>query len=319
MCKAMINVLSSSNTLIGLSGQSPCYKSEFTLDSRVHVDAIVQHCGNLEYLSSGSKHFIRSFFFSFGDNLKHFEASVDLSKFSLYPGATDSFARIMAKMPNLETLTLLCEPEIEPPKWPTPKMNLKQLKIEYIDIESSPLQVLSLFPELPSLHLSFKQQGEAKAFPTSRIHPDVQDLALEIQTVLESPLLYAQQGLQAEEDVDCGELIKSVLANFLNCKNLMIWLENGFTENVSVFKIIEMLPNLNLFVLHVDGILCTWKDPGYFDTVDKYCKSIGRRVAFYTVIDVDFHKKIRYSVNEDIANPFNTENQFIYKYFRREI
>ncbi|XP_053202149.1 uncharacterized protein LOC128387039 [Panonychus citri] len=295
VCKATINVLSTSNTLIGLKDESPCYKSYFNLNPHAHIDKVVRHC----------------------DNLKHFEALVDFSKFSLHPEATDSFARLMAKMPNLETLTLLCEPEIEPPEWPKPKINLKQLKIRNIDIESSTLQVLSLFPELPSLHLSFEQREEAKAFPTSRIHPDVQDLALDILTIGERMRFFIQPAPYSGEDVDCGKLLKSVLANFPNCKNLMIRIRYGFTENDSVFKIIEMLPNLNLFVLHIDDIKDTWKDPAYFDTVDKHCKSIGRRIAFYTVIDVSFHKKIRYSVNEDIASPFNTDNQFIQKYFRR--
>ncbi|XP_053202245.1 uncharacterized protein LOC128387111 [Panonychus citri] len=303
MCKATINVLSTSNTLIGLKGESSCYKSNFSFIPHAHIDEVVRHCGNLEYLSSGFKHFIRSFFSRFGDNLKHFEALEDFSGFYFHPGASDSFERIMAKMPNLETLSLFEEPEIEPLKGPAPKMNLKQLSIESIDIESSTLQVLSLFPELPSLYLSFAYQGKAKAFSTSRIHPNVQDLVLEVP-------------IEAAEVVHCGKLINSVLANFPNCKNLMIWIRFGFTDKEMVFKIIEMLPNLNLFVLHIDDINGTWKDLDYFDTVDKHCKSIGRRVAFYIVIDVDFHKKIRYSVNEDIASPFKTDNPFVHKYFR---
>ncbi|XP_053202246.1 uncharacterized protein LOC128387112 [Panonychus citri] len=306
MCKATINVLSTSNTLIGLLGRSPCINSKVTnCSNRVHIDDIVRHCGNLEYLSSESKPFIRSFFFSFGDNLKHFEASVDLSKFSLYHGATDSFTRLLAKMPNLETLSLSDEPEIEPPKWPKPKMNLKQLEILNIPVDVSTLQVLSFFPELPSLYLSFCiSEDKDETFPFFGVHPNVQDLALEIYLIVR------------DDDIEYINLIKSVLVKFPNCANLMIRLHSECISNESVFKIIEMLPNLNLFVLHVEQILGDWCYPDYFNTVDTHCRSIGRRIAFYLVND-DFGEISRYSLNEDIANPFNTDNQFIHKYFRR--
>ncbi|XP_053202152.1 uncharacterized protein LOC128387041 [Panonychus citri] len=309
MCRATINVLSTSNTLIGLKDRSPCHKSDSrNCSDGIHIDKIVQHCGNLEYLSSKSKHFIRSFFFSFGDNLKHFEALVDLSGFSLYPGATDSVSRLMAKMPNLETLTLLCEPEIKTRHWPIPKINLKQLKILTFYMRFRTFQVLSLFPELPSLYLRIDMLKKAKTFTTSDIHPSVQDLVIRIDNFLID--------YQYDRDFKYPQLFKSILAKFPNCKNLMIDVAYEFINNKLMIEIIEVLPNLNLFVQNVYQALDDRKDPDYFNSVDRHFKTTGRRIAIYLFKNKGFGRIIRYSLNEDVAGPFKTDNQFIHKYFR---
>ncbi|XP_053202252.1 uncharacterized protein LOC128387116 [Panonychus citri] len=311
MCWAVINVLSTSNTLIGLKGQTPCYGSEAQVCVRgVYIDEIVQHCGNLKYLSSTSESFIRSFFFSFGDNLKHFEARVDLSKFSMYPGhrPTDSFTRILAKMPNLETLSLSNEPKIEPPKWPTPKM--KQLKIVNLYMGSSNLKVLSLFPELPSLYLRIDMLKEVQTLPTSDIHPSVQDLVIRIDNFLND--------YQYDRDFKYPHLFKSILAKFPNVKNLMIDVAYECISNQLMIEIIEILPKLNLFVQNVYQPLDDREDPDYFNSVDRHFKTTGCRIAIYLFKNRGFGRIIRYSLNEDVANPFKTENLFIHKYFRSE-
>ncbi|XP_053202247.1 uncharacterized protein LOC128387113 [Panonychus citri] len=311
MCKAVINVLSTSNTLIGLSGRTPCCGSKARICPRgVDIDEIVQHCGNLEYLSSESKPFIWSFFFSFGDNLKHFEALVDLSGFSFYHGASDSFARILAKMPNLETLTLLYDSEIKPRCWPTPKINLKQLKILNFYMGSSTFQVLSLFPELPSLYLRIDMLKEVQTFPTSDIHPSVQDLVIRIDNFMND--------YQYDRDFKYPHLFKSILTKFPNCKNLMIDVAYKYINNKMMIEIIEMLPKLNLFVQNVYQALDDWKDPDYFNSVDRHFNSTGRRIAIFLFKNKGFGRIIEYSHNEDIANPFKTENLFIHKYFRSE-
>ncbi|XP_053202253.1 uncharacterized protein LOC128387117 [Panonychus citri] len=214
-------------------------------------------------------------------------------------------------MPNLETLALLDEPKIEPPKWLAPKMNLKQLSIENIFIEYSSPQVSSLFPELPSLYLNIAYPKENETFPTSKIHPNVQDLVLEID--------FAFDNLKCNPDIEYSKMFKNILVKFPYCKNLMIRLYERCITNKLMIEIIEMLPNLNLFVLElwIDETLENSKDSDYINTVDKCCKSTGRRIAFY-LVNNDFKKIVRYSLNEDIANPFKTDNQFVLKYFRCE-
>ncbi|XP_053202256.1 uncharacterized protein LOC128387121 [Panonychus citri] len=187
---------------------------------------------------------------------------------------------------------------------------MKQLKIVNLYMGSSNLKVLSLFPELPSLYLRIDMLKEVQTLPTSDIHPSVQDLVIRIDNFLND--------YQYDGDFKYPHLFKSILAKFPNVKNLMIDVAYECISNQLMIEIIEMLPNLNLFVQNVYQALDDWKDPDYFNSVDRHFKTTGRRIAFYLLKNKGFGRIIRYSLNEDVANPFKTENLFIHKYFRSE-
>ncbi|XP_053203548.1 uncharacterized protein LOC128388197 [Panonychus citri] len=318
-CKMLVNVLSTSKPLIGLMCEAPCLAAgpkDMTPCCHVDIDEIVKHCGSLEYLDSLYRPFLRSYFvkYKFGQNVKYFESYIE--GYDYYEEDKDYDAMFkeiyflcyyIQQMPNLEVLRLR-DPPIEPRLWPLPKnMNLKRIDFEDITTNTLALQFLSRLPNLRSVSLDVQSVVDEDAvFEVSDTYPNIQDCALHVAMYQNSP-------------VGSSKLIKSIMVKFPNCSNLCIHVQQGMTiTNEDLIEIIKMLPNLTLFVLDV----WNWGDANTIDTIDKFCKSIGRRISFYLLRDnakwndllrTDLYT--RYALNEDVENHVKTDNKFIRSFF----
>ncbi|XP_053202356.1 uncharacterized protein LOC128387197 [Panonychus citri] len=311
-CKMLLNVLSStSNPLIGLHSEVPC---DFGSGCHVSLDEIVKHCGSLEYLYSLHEPFRDSYFFKykFGQKLKyfdgHFEGYFDLESDEEEEEDIDYdsrfeeislLCRYFKQMPNLEVLSL-DKPLIEPRLWPLPKMKLKEIQLRDIRSSSSVSQFLPFFPDLRTIRLHIREVKD-KGSPDSHIHLNVQNFFLNIHEPQSS-------------HVESLNLVKTVMAKLPNCTNLCILLLQGVITitNGDLIEIIKVLPNLTLFVLDVEN----WEDANIIETLDKFCKSVGRRINFILRGTAHHGTKgarsyTRYILNEDVSSPLKIDYEFL--------
>ncbi|XP_053203568.1 uncharacterized protein LOC128388207 isoform X2 [Panonychus citri] len=313
-CKMLVNVLSTSNPLVGLFCEAPCRTQGVMVkysQCHVDIDEMVKHCGSLEYLDSLFPPFLDSYFFKykFGQNLKYFNGYIEGYINSEEDADEDydfrfeeinSLCRYLKQMPNLEVLKL-GKPLIEPRLWPLPKMKLKEIQFEHISPGSPVFQFLPLLPDLRSIELNIHSvKDEDEDFPDCHTHMNVQDVVLNISG--------------RRSIIGCYKLTKSILVKFPNCKNLNIFLRRELPiTNEDLIEIIKALPNLTLFVLD----LWNWSDANTIETLDKFCKSTGRQMSFYfrirDRIRVGSYK--RYALNEDVASPLKIDNEFLQKCF----
>ncbi|XP_053202377.1 uncharacterized protein LOC128387218 [Panonychus citri] len=310
--KMVVNILSTTaNPLVGLMCETQCCSSdEIHSKCQVNVDEIVKHCGNLKYMEILDEPFLESYFFKykFGQSLKYFEGYITeydiIEKDEDYDYNFEEInllCRYLEQMPNLEVLSLN-EPIIEPRLWPLPKMKLKEIRFLDIRSSSSVFQFLPFFPHLRTIRLYIREvKGKDEGFPDSHTHQNVQDVVLKIHKYQGSP-------------VESLNLIKSIMVKFPNCKNLSIdILRRVFTiTNGDLIEIIKVLPNLTLFVLTVEN----WEDANIIETLDKFCKSAGRRINFILRSDgqtIGARSYTRYVLNEDDASPLKIDYEFLQK------
>ncbi|XP_053202320.1 uncharacterized protein LOC128387160 isoform X2 [Panonychus citri] len=311
-CKMMVNVLSTSKPLVGLICKAQCLVAGRMLGfyCHVNVDEMVKHCGNLEYLDTLFQPFLHSYFlkYKFGQNLKYFEGSIESynedpenKDYETLLEETNLLCCYLKQMSNLEVLSLR-EPLIEPRLWPLPKMKLEEIRFKDITTETPVFQFLPLLPDLRSIDLGIRYVNhDNEAFRDSYTHLNVQDVALDIQF--------------GRSSIRCLKLIRSILIKFPNHKRLFIRLTYQFSiTNEDLVQIIKNSPNLTLFVLDV----MSWGDANTIETIDKFCKSTGRRISFYLLRDdrtwnysVRTGSYTRYVLGEDCANPGTTDNKFL--------
>ncbi|XP_053203521.1 uncharacterized protein LOC128388166 isoform X2 [Panonychus citri] len=314
--KMMVNILSTTaNPLVGFKCDTQCCSSNIVQHSgQVHVDEIVKHCGSLEYMNILDEDFLESYFFKykFGQNLKHFdcyfiwyiddEEDEDEDEDVDYDSRFEEInllCRYLKQMPNLEVLNL-GKPLIEPRLWPLPKMKLKEIRFEDIRSSSSVFQFLPLFPDLRTIRLDILEVKD-KGFSDSYTHLNVQDVVLDIY----------------EQDSPVGLLnpIKSILVKFPNCTNLYSDFLRTITKE-DLIEIIKILPNLTLIVLNRKNC----GDANTIETLDKFCKSVGRRINFILYGDCRTSDPRRtrsythFALNEDVARPLKIDNEFLQKY-----
>ncbi|XP_053202365.1 uncharacterized protein LOC128387208 [Panonychus citri] len=313
--KMLVNILSSTaKPLVGLTCKNQCCMSNDSLQSgHVDIEEIVKHCESLEYMNIWNQFFRDIYFFKykFGQNLKYFDGCT-------LPWYNEDYDSMMeeinllccyaARMPNLEVL-ILKKPLNEPRLWCLPKMKLKEIKFQHISSGSPVFQFLPLFPDLRSIKLSIlKVKNKDEGFPDSHTHLNVQDVVLKI---------HKHKG----PTMGCFKHIKSILVKFPNCTNLYINLKNCEERKLLLTKehfieMIKILPNLTLIVLNSKNC----GDANTIGTLDKFCKSTGRRINFILRGDdrandgTRVRSCTRFALNEDVASPLKIDNEFLQKY-----